>query len=1188
MTMPASSMNGSSRSSSSSNGSSSITSSQPKKHRQTRIPEHLKAIKKGSSSSSNTLKSNIARALRANSPSKKSESGSTSGSNTPSALQLQTGKSSSNGTSLTSHKMDDVINAQLPVHAPAEQWQQGPASGNAMTTSISSPTRPATSTSHQASFQSINGAPSPSSARLPYALTNDRANELAAAAASAATTTGIERSFSFNGYSQHMQQTRTTSSRPSTATSNAAVLAQDGTPLARSFSSASSMAYSQPEFTFSVPATSSSSQSLLSSTSNSSLSLSSSSQPYLDSLSSSASSSSMPYHQQQQAPSQMSMWSNNNTALPNMGLNMYGQASPTAAMQVSYSNPVKTPTRTKRSGTNLSSVSGSSSSAASSITSSSKRQAFRGISASPAKRSGTSPTTPSTPFSASLILSVSSDGKACLTTPHMGSSSKSPVKTTPKAVAAAAMMRSSTTNAAKTPARPSMMRSITTDPRMSSSMNTSTSSSALKREVSELNGVGRVVGQGKMFDLHGDKDNSGVMSFSTNRQVASLPQSLNLDIEMDLAAGMGGSTHYNNQIAYPYAAFPPQGSILTPPQSAEIAKQTLPLRQNNPKGQPFYPERERFQSSWKFPSGMGLNLHAASGPSSGHLASASSSSSPSSAFQSSFPSMHSLNASITNVAKGGDIPGAGGLASSPALVRSPAQLNSSSSTAHGLASEDMSRRQSRIQAWLDSPDLQDGDETITGSGSGASSWSSLPARHDMDMGSAPPTASSSSTSAGAFSISPASIMSRPTSEINLPSLNTPSIAEEYEEFEVIHASGKSVRPLKMSKKRRLGIDNEDEGDSLSLKDRNAIKAGLGMPFQVSSVNSRQVTPTPDGASPGKRNKLEDSSAQSSPIKNGVQDGKGRKGRKNKKKGSSKCSCGKGSDGGAMIQCDDCRSWFHLACVGVDEEEIPESWFCSPCAAADANAAGDNISSTAAVDYPSPTSPAQAQLGPSLVIQQTPKRPGLTREPTFSKTATPKAESARQFDDAPLLAAPIRPLAIPSTPQSTGAAQYTPGHSHGASLSRAYAPVTPRVGFASTTQTGSASGTNYQWDTYSPHTPSSTIAHGRRLSRQHFTTPSSNWSQLPSSQWEELPSSLPRRSDESERTKQWEQFYNAPPPASINPIPMTPPLASHSAFAASESFLPPFDQEASVSQRFLAIHSTPSNWSDTSRFPNNAW
>lgn len=706
------------------------------------------------------------------------------------------------------------------------------------------------------------------------------------------------------------------------------------------------------------------------------------------------------------------------------------------------------------------------------------------------------------------------------------------------------MLRSSTTtNAVKTPLRPSMMRSNTTDPRMSNTQ----SNYSQKREVSELSGVGRVVGQGKMFDLHESQKNG--MSFSTNSNIAALPQSLNLDIEMDLAAGMGlpGYPTSYSQVAYPYSAYPADQTIFTPPQSAEISKQHLPNIRNT--GQPLYPEKERFQSGWKFPSGMGLNLHTASGEQSigsRQLSASTASSSPSSGIQSSFPSMHSLNASIVNVMKGNETPN--GVAARSPLARSPVDA----------ASQDMSRRQSRIQAWLDSPDLQDRDDT------GASSWSSLPDRSDTDSASAPPLTASSA----GFSISPASIMSRTASEIQMSSA---SAVEEYEEVEVMRASGKSIRPLKVSKKRRMldGDELEDGSNGpLSSKDRDAIKAGLGMPFQAAS---RQATPTPDGTSPGKRNRVsrEDESEAS----------KGRRGRRTKKKGSNICSCGTGDDGEAMILCDDCTCWFHLHCVGVDEDEIPERWSCTPCltsATAQTNGALEA--------YPSPTSPLNNQLAPSPAILQTPKRPGLTREPTFSKTATPKLDSARHFDDAPLVAASsVRPVAIPSTPQSN-AASFTSGHIQNASLSRAYAPVTPRVGFSGQT---SAPGTNYQWDTYSPHTPSNAIAHSRRLSRQHLATPSSNWSHV--TQWEDLPSSAPRRAaDDSGRTKQWEQFYNAPPPASINPIPMTPPLASHPGFSAAESFLPPFEQEASVSQRFLAIHSTPSSWTDTSRFANNAW
>lgn len=707
------------------------------------------------------------------------------------------------------------------------------------------------------------------------------------------------------------------------------------------------------------------------------------------------------------------------------------------------------------------------------------------------------------------------------------------------------MLRSSTTaNVVKTPLRPAMMRSNTTDPRMSN---------ARKQEVSEVNGIGRVVGQGKVLDLH-EIQKYGMSFANDNNNIAAIPQPLNLDIEMDLAAGMGlpGYPTSYSQVSYPYLAYTTSGAILTPPQSAEMGKQLFPNIGSNTKVQPTYPEKERFQSSWKFPAGMGLNLHTSGQSVPGSVSGGTASSSPSSVITSSFPSMHSLNASIVNVMNVNNAQ-LNSLASSP-VVRSPVEA----------VSQDMSRRQSRIQAWLDSPDLQD-EEDIS------PSWSSLPSRHeDADSTSAPPTASSS----GGFSISPASIMTRTMSEIQHPSAATD---EEYEEIEVMRASGKSIRPLKISKKRRLlGHDDEEKKDGLSTKDKTAIKAGLGMPFQA-MASSRPGSPSNDGASPGKR--VRSNNNNEDPM-----GANGRKGRRTKKKGSNICSCGTGDDGKAMILCDECAHWFHLACVGVDEDDIPERWLCTPCV--NGSAMDQNVN-TAQAAYASPSSlMLHDQLNPSPAIQQTPKRPGLTREPTFSKTATPKLDSQRQFDDAPLVAQSSgRPIAIPSTPQAN-TVQYTPSHSHVGSLSRAYAPVTPRIGSAGHT---SAPGTQYQWDTYSPHTPGNAIAHSRRLSRQHqqLNTPLSTWSHP--TQWEDLPSSVPRRSaNESARTQQWEQFYNAPPPASINPIPMTPPLASHSAFAASESFLPPFEQEASVSQRFLAIHSTPSQWTDTARFANNVW
>jgi len=32
----------------------------------------------------------------------------------------------------------------------------------------------------------------------------------------------------------------------------------------------------------------------------------------------------------------------------------------------------------------------------------------------------------------------------------------------------------------------------------------------------------------------------------------------------------------------------------------------------------------------------------------------------------------------------------------------------------------------------------------------------------------------------------------------------------------------------------------------------------------------------------------------------------------------------------MVVCDKCGEWFHVSCVGVDHENMPEEWFCCHC------------------------------------------------------------------------------------------------------------------------------------------------------------------------------------------------------------------------------------------------------------------
>ena len=42
-----------------------------------------------------------------------------------------------------------------------------------------------------------------------------------------------------------------------------------------------------------------------------------------------------------------------------------------------------------------------------------------------------------------------------------------------------------------------------------------------------------------------------------------------------------------------------------------------------------------------------------------------------------------------------------------------------------------------------------------------------------------------------------------------------------------------------------------------------------------------------------------------------------------------CICRKPSFG-KMIECEECKEWFHFECVNIDEDNVPEEWICEDC------------------------------------------------------------------------------------------------------------------------------------------------------------------------------------------------------------------------------------------------------------------
>ena len=44
-----------------------------------------------------------------------------------------------------------------------------------------------------------------------------------------------------------------------------------------------------------------------------------------------------------------------------------------------------------------------------------------------------------------------------------------------------------------------------------------------------------------------------------------------------------------------------------------------------------------------------------------------------------------------------------------------------------------------------------------------------------------------------------------------------------------------------------------------------------------------------------------------------------------------CICHKPDDGFLMVGCDGgCDNWFHSACVGIDPQNVPQTYLCSAC------------------------------------------------------------------------------------------------------------------------------------------------------------------------------------------------------------------------------------------------------------------
>lgn len=202
--------------------------------------------------------------------------------------------------------------------------------------------------------------------------------------------------------------------------------------------------------------------------------------------------------------------------------------------------------------------------------------------------------------------------------------------------------------------------------------------------------------------------------------------------------------------------------------------------------------------------------------------------------------------------------------------------------------------------------------------------------------------------------------------------NEDEMMEEREEKPVIRVGGKNITMLVRSKRNRLAEDQyqgsvegeEEEGEN-----------------EDESITPTTTTPTKFKIQRFPTNKK----------------GKGRADVTTNEIVS--CLCGNGDEGEAMVQCDDCRIWFHLDCLEIPSvKQLPREWFCFRC--------------TGVPPPPSraePPSPKRTRIAPPP-----PSTPIVRREPILVETAlSPRPKGNFYRNSAPDMVLAPSPQVSPS-------------------------------------------------------------------------------------------------------------------------------------------------------------------------------
>lgn len=147
----------------------------------------------------------------------------------------------------------------------------------------------------------------------------------------------------------------------------------------------------------------------------------------------------------------------------------------------------------------------------------------------------------------------------------------------------------------------------------------------------------------------------------------------------------------------------------------------------------------------------------------------------------------------------------------------------------------------------------------------------------------------------------------------------------------------------------------------------------------------------------------------------------------KGKGKANCICGEGR-GESMLQCDDCRTWFHFECLNIPNRRLSSEWFCFRCTGGFLPALPRTQSYSNGL-LSKPSHPSQS-MKRNKSTGGIPTTPTLSfAEPTLVETSfTPSSKGNFYTTAKPDMALAPSPQSSPIAARRVPSVHYSPSHS----------------------------------------------------------------------------------------------------------------------------------------------------------------